>query len=104
MAALRFLGGFFLLVGALALINDLTKWQLGISESFATPLFDYMAAFAPGSLAALEKAVSSHLAPIIWDPIILSLLSLSLWLSFTLAGLALLWLGRRRQRPQIFVN
>ena len=104
MAALRFLGGLCLLVGVLALINDLTKWQLGISETISSPLSSYLTTFAPGTLATAERAVRLHVSPFVWDPLIVGLMALSVWLIFLVAGLALLWLGRRRHKLRIFVN
>ncbi|MEQ1611748.1 MAG: hypothetical protein ABL904_03270 [Hyphomicrobiaceae bacterium] len=103
MPALRFLGGLFLLIGAIVLIADITNARGGVGNGFAVPLAKHWASLAPASLAASQKSIQA-ISGLLWDPIMKSVLAIPAWTWFTAIGALLAWTGRRRRRVNIFVN
>jgi len=105
MTVLRFLGGLFLLAAVIALTADFTRADPGgaLLPPFAS-LLKHWADLAPQSLAAAKRAVEVRAHPLIWDPVIRSLLMLPAWMSLGAVGLLLSWLGRPRRRVDIFAN
>lgn len=104
MAVLRFFAALFLLVAAIALVADATG-PITAAESFEpTSFLGHWRQFAPATLKTAEKFVSSRLAPLAWDPVITTLLSPPTFLIFGGAGLLAGYLGRRRQRINVFAN
>lgn len=103
MPALRFLGGLFLLIGAVILIADITNARSGIAGGFGVSLARHWASLAPSFLAASQKAIQSTSA-LLWDPFVKSLLAIPAWAWFAGIGGICSWIGRRRRRVNIFVN
>ena len=105
MTVLRFIGSLFLLAAVIALTADFTRAEAGstILPPFAS-LLKHWSDLAPQSLAAAQKAVQTTAHPLLWDPVIRSLLALPAWLSLGTLGLIIAWLGRPRHRVDIFVN
>lgn len=101
---LRFLGWLSILLAVIALINDLTLYQIGMRETVATPLSAYIKSVAPESLAAFQRFIETQSSPILWAPVVQAILDLTPWISFTILGLALMWIGHRRERLNVFVN
>jgi len=54
------------------------------------------------SLNLAQAAIQRHLLPVLWDPIITSILRLPVWLLPGLAGVGLLYRCRVRRRKKIF--
>jgi hypothetical protein len=104
MAALRFVAGLFLLVAVIALVSDATRGQLGMPGPPSTPLLKHLSDFAPGSLAAAQRAIQRNIHPLVWDPLLKSFLSLPAWASFGAIGVLLAYTGRRRPRVNIYTN
>ncbi|MEM9029041.1 MAG: hypothetical protein AAGC70_11795 [Pseudomonadota bacterium] len=102
--AFRFLGWLSLLLAVITFVIDFTRWQLGMPGDAMTPLSSYLTGFAPGSLAAIQTLVSRAISPIVWDPIITGFLGWAPWISLTVLGVLLSWLGRRRERLHVFAN
>ena len=104
MLILRMLSGIFLIAAAYALIAEVTNAQLGIPGAPLTPVYKQLADAAPAALKAMEQAVSK-LHPLLWDPVLLSILRLPAWISLGSIGAVLGILGRRRyQRIRVFTN
>ncbi len=104
MVLLRILSGLFLLAAALALIAEATYAQLGVPGAPFTPVLKQLNDAAPKVLQAMEQSVSS-MHPMLWDPLLTSILQLPAWISLGSIGLVLGWLGRRRyQRINVFTN
>ena len=103
MPALRFLGGLFLLIATLILVADITNargaWAAGLTVSLAR----HWASLAPLSLAGAQKSLQA-VSPLLWDPLVKSLLAVPAWAFFAILGATVAWLGRRRRRFNIFVN
>lgn len=104
MLILRVLSGLFLLAATLALIAGATRVQLGAPDALFTPLLTQIAQSSPGLLQTMESSVS-RVHPLLWDPILKSLLGLPAWASLGGIGMIFGWLGRRRhQRINVFTN
>lgn len=101
---IRILGGLFILVATLALIAEATRAQLGVPGAPLTPLLVQLTESAPQFLRALERSTSS-IHPLLWDPVVKSILALPAWILLGSIGLILGWLGRRRRRQiNVFTN
>jgi hypothetical protein len=103
MTVLRFIGGLFLLFAVIALTTDFTRAEASGALAFAS-LLDHWSELAPQSLAAAQKTVQGRAHPLLWDPVIRSLLALPAWASLGAVGLIFAWLGRPRRRIDIFAN
>jgi hypothetical protein len=104
MAVLRFIGALFLLAAAIALTADVTRVsQGGAPRPIFASIAKHWGDFAPQSLAGTQAQVRrAH--PILWDPLISSIINLPAWLSLGGMGVLALYLGRRRRRLEIFQN
>lgn len=99
--ALRFLSSLILLVAVVALVSELTRAQLGVPSAPFTSLLAQLTELAPAKIAAVQR--SMH--PLLWDPVVKSLLRLPAWVLLAAIGLLLAWIGRRRpQRINVFTN
>jgi hypothetical protein len=103
MAALRFLGSFLLLLAAVVLIADVTNARGPVGGGFTVSLAKHWAGLAPSSLAAAQKSIQA-VSPLLWDPLVKTLLAMPAWATFGLLGGLLAWIGRRRRRVNIYVN
>jgi len=105
MTVLRFIGALFLLAAIIALTADLSRTKQSTSpHPMFTSIAGHWADFAPQSLAGAQRQVQTRVHPLLWDPLILSIIRLPAWLSLGGIGLAALYFGRRRRRLEIFVN
>lgn len=102
---LRVLGVWSLLVAMIALMVDGTQ-SLATSEGqwIVTPLGEHWFKLHAASLSISQAAVERHVAPWLWDPVIISLLQIPTWVFFGVLGLLLYWLGRRRKRTNVYGN
>ena len=103
MVIIRIIGFWFLLAAVITLVIDATK-SLAVNRLVITSLGQQWYEIHKDSLVAAQKAVETHIHPIIWDPFLTALLSWPSWALFALFGVILLWLGRKRRRTQIFSN
>ena len=101
--ALRFIAWLFALIATVALVNDITLWQIAGGPFKALSLADQWQAFSPSSLEAVIEATAIT-APWLWNPVLVTVLAAPVWLFFGCLGLALAWITRQRQRIQVFVN
>ncbi len=104
MTVLRFLAGLLLLAALIALVSDATRPLMGAGPFVPTSLGRLWAETAPKSLAAARSAVNSGLSPAVWNMLAATLLAMPTFLLLGLAGAALGWLGRRRNKVNVFVN
>lgn len=100
---LRLLAGIFLLLASLALIADVTR-SMNSRTTVTTSVATQWRSVSPQSLTNAQNAVSKHIHPLVWDPLIWRLLLLPGWFLFGAIGLILALLGRRRRRANIFIN
>lgn len=104
MVVLRFIGSLFLLGMVIALTADLSRPSRSPSAPAFASIQKHWSDLAPQSLAATQKAVSARTHPIVWNPLITSVLSVPAFLTFGILAVGCLYLGRKRRRVDIFVN
>ncbi len=103
MAALRFLSGTVLLFATIAIVYDLTRWQIGLPGPPFTSFARHWSDFAPATLELSRKFVSAKAHPLVWEAIAV-ILRTPAPISLTLLGLLLGWFGRERRRVNVFAN
>lgn len=102
--ALSFAGGLALLGATIALVADVTRWQIGAGKATFESLSHLMRTMAPTSVETLAAAIGRTLHPWLWDPVLLTVLNRPAWLVFAITGVILLYAARERRRINIFVN
>jgi hypothetical protein len=103
MLVMRFIASLFLLGAVIALTADISRPGRADAPRFAS-IERHWADLAPQSLAGAQKVVRSRVHPVVWDPMIRSVIGVPAFLMLGgLAG-AFFYLGRPRRRVEIFVN
>ena len=91
------------MASVIALVIDVTR-TLAADALVMTRLGEHWFQFHAESLNASQAGIQRHVHPALWDPVIVWLLQTPTWLVFALLGLLLFWIGRRRERPDVFSN
>jgi hypothetical protein len=91
---LRFLGLCLLATAFVTLLGDVTRSVAGARLSI-TPLGETLMALAPGKLALAQAFVERHVHPFIWDPVLVDLMRLPVWLAAGVAGVLVTWLANK---------
>ncbi len=100
----RWLGGWSILVGIIALVNDVTQsYQSGAKLAFASLGKDW-SALSPSSLGALQAGIEGHVHPALWDPVLLTALKTPAFAVFGVLGVLLYGFGLYRRRVNVFAN
>jgi hypothetical protein len=94
----RFLGVLLLAAAFAALIIDGTK-SIAANAVLYTPTADTAAQIFPEKFKLLQPALV-QLQPLLWDPVMTSILRLPIWIIIAVAGIICLLLGRK-PRPKI---
>jgi len=102
--SLRFISAVLIVTAIVALTIDVTHWQTGNDGATFQSLEGHIRAAAPATLDGIGKAISDTLHPIVWDPVLLALLSLPAWLLLFVLGLLIGYAARERRQVNIFVN
>ena len=104
MIFLRILGGWAVLAAVIAVVNDATRsYETGAKFSFASFGKDWYL-INPGSLNALQAGIEKHVTPVLWDPVLLTLLKAPAFAVFGVLGILLYFAGLRRRRLNIYAN
>ena len=104
MTVLRFLAGLFLMAALIALVSDATRSLTGVGPFAPSSLGQLWAEAAPKSLSAVRSGISQGLSPVVWSTAVTGLLRLPTFLVLGAIGLLLGYLGRRRNRVDVYVN
>ncbi|CAH1659091.1 conserved hypothetical protein [Hyphomicrobiales bacterium] len=96
---LRLVGYLSVAAGFIALVIDGAR-SIANSGLRFTALSETLTSLVHERYALLQPAVERNLHPLLWDPVLLSLMRAPTALVALLLGLALLWLGRS-PAPQI---
>ncbi len=104
MAVLRFLSGVFALIAVVALVSDATPAINGTGPFVASSIAGYWRDFAPASFDSAGQSVSAATFPWVWDPILVSVMTLPTFALFGLLALLTGYLGRRRHEVKVHVN
>jgi hypothetical protein len=95
---IRFLGLLLVAASFVGLVIDGTRAIANGTVSF-TPLGEVAFRLFPKSFPLIEPAVTRHVHPLLWDPILLNLFLLPAAVLGFAVGALLLWLGRKREEP-----
>ena len=101
---LRMTGVILLLFAMVAIVVDGTKTLAANGELVVTSFGQQWLEFNPDSLFAAKKAVEQQLHPLVWDPLIATLLLWPTWVIFGGLGILLYWVGRKRYRVELYAN
>ena len=104
MSALRFLAGCFLLFATIALVYDVTRWQLAMPGPALTSLAKHWSDFSPTTLDLLRTSVERRLHVFVWDPLLVGLLRAPAAITLGLVGALFGYLGRDRKRINLYEN
>ncbi len=56
------------------------------------------------SLDAAKAWVETNASPLLWDPVIATILHAPTWVVFGILGVLLYWLGQKRKPVEVFIN
>lgn len=99
----RVVARLLLIVAVIALVYDGTRTLASGSSIVLTSLIEHWQTLAPQSLAVVKTMVG-HLHPLAWEQGALRVARLPAWLVIGVLGFLLAWLGRKRQRTNVYVN
>jgi hypothetical protein len=94
----RVLGLLLVAAGFVGLVIDGTRSIANGAVSF-TPLGELAFSLFPQSFPLIEPAVTRHVHPWLWDPVLLNLFLLPASVVGFALGAALLWLGQKPPEP-----
>ena len=92
----RFFGLLLLAGGFAQFVVDGTR-SIAAGDLLWAPLGALIEAAAPGRLEALAPHIAGDLHPLLWHPVVTSLLGLPACLALALSGAALLLAGRKKR-------
>jgi len=104
MLILRLLGMWLMLLAVVALVYDGTRMLADGSGVVFTSLGEHWYAIDPASLNAAQAAVQRHVSPVLWDPVITTILLLPAWIVIGGLGALFYLLGYRRKKLDVFTN
>jgi len=104
MLILRLLGVWLMLLAVVALTYDGTRVLADNGALVFTSLGEHWFAIHPPSLNATQAAIERHVAPFLWDPVMITLLLLPAWVVVGGLGALLYLLGYRRKRLNVYTN
>jgi hypothetical protein len=91
---LRFLGLCLLATAFVTLLVDATR-SVGGARLYVTTLGETLMALAPGKLALAQAFVARQVHPFIWDPVLVDLMRLPVWLAIGAIGCLAIRLGSK---------
>ena len=97
---LRILGALLLAAAMILLVLDGTR-MLASSALVISSLADNWNEFLPGTLQSLQTFVETSVNPLLWDPVITTLLSWPGWAVLGGLGIVLALLGRTPNRRRL---
>lgn len=86
-----------LAIAVIMAVVDATR-SVAVSAAVLTPLGESWQAAAPETYAAARNAVAEHAWPVLWDPVIVTVLALPGFAVFALLALGLFAIGHRPSR------
>jgi hypothetical protein len=89
---LRFLGLCLLAFAFVSLIVDAMRTVTG-GTFFVTSIGESLMALLPGKFVLARDFIERQVPPVIWDPVLIDLLRLPVWLAFGVIGGMTIWLG-----------
>ena len=102
--SLRFVSAALVIAAMIALTIDVTRWQTGVDGPLFLSLEQQLRAAAPATLDGIGQALSTGVHPVLWDPILTSVLALPAWICLIALALLLAYSARERRQVNIFIN
>ena len=99
----RMVGLLLVAAGFVGLVIDGTRSMANSTVSF-TPLGELAFLLFPKHFPILEPAVTRHVHPFLWDPILLNVFLLPASVVGFALGALLLWLGQKPEEPVGFLT
>jgi hypothetical protein len=91
---LRFLGLSLLAIAFVILIVDASH-SIASGTLYVTSIGGSLMSLLPGKFVLARDFMEIHVHPLIWDPVLVDLLKLPLWLFFGVIGGLTIWLGSK---------
>jgi hypothetical protein len=66
--------------------------------------YEHWSRLAPVTLTLARNSVQRNTHPLVWDPVLVTVLQLPAWGLFGLVGVLFAYAGRRRREVNIFAN
>jgi hypothetical protein len=101
---LRIFGVWLLLLAMVAAVIDATKSLAGGGAWVVTPMGDQWRALSPETLEDVKSWIDTSVSPILWDPVMTTVLHAPTWVVFGILGVLLYWLGQKRKPVEVFIN
>ena len=101
---LRFICAVLLVAATVALTIDVTRWQTNVDGPTFKSLAAHIRSAAPATLDNVGNAVSQALHPLVWDPLLTTILALPAWIFLVLLAVAMGYATQERRQINIFVN
>ena len=79
-------------------VLDITR-TISANALVLTPAAQTLEAWRPGAFASMEEGVSSTLHPIVWSPVLTSIMALPSFLLCFFLSMLLFWSAERRRKP-----
>ncbi len=95
---LRLIGFLLIAAGFVGFVVDGAR-SIAAGEIVYAPLGQILFQLLPGYFPMLEPAVTRHIHPTLWDPVLITILLFPAAAVAFVLGLLLLWLGRKRAEP-----
>ena len=100
---LRAFGLLFVAAGFVAFVMDGVK-TIASANLVITPLGKAWFDVHVASLNLVQAVIERYTFPFLWDPVLVSVLQMPGWVVFTVLGIALYYLGRRRAASGVITN
>jgi len=94
----RALGMIVLAFAVITAVLDLTR-SIAASSLVMTPFWQLWSGVSASSFNNVQAVVEANLHPVVWDPVMTTLLALPGWALLWLIAMIFLWLGQKRENP-----
>jgi hypothetical protein len=61
-------------------------------------------ALSPETLEDVKTWLQTSVSPVLWDPVMTTILHAPTWVVFGILGVLLYWLGQKRKPVEVFIN
>lgn len=102
--AFRFISAIMLLAAVMLLTSDVTRWQVGADGPTFFSLADHIKTLAPATYEGVAKTVAIGIHPLVWDPLLLSILAIPAWIFFAAFSALTAFAAREPKRINVFIN
>lgn len=101
---LRFISAALIVAAIISLTVDVTRWQTGAEGPLFQSLDHQIRSAAPATLDGIGQTLSTTIHPLLWNPMLTSLLALPAWMILITLAFLIGYASRERRRVDIFIN